>query len=370
MARATESPFTVLALNRGGATLKFGVYAVLGTRVDALREGQADTVAEIAAQLSASKLPRLDAVGHRIAHGGPQLREHQRVDDGLLQQLARATPCAPQALPATLQVLQAAQVTWPRPPHLACFDTAFHTTLPELARALPLPAALRAQGVERLGGHGLSCASIVQQLVPGLPARVIVAHLGHSASVTALKDGKAIDNSMSLTPGGGLISATHGGDIDPGVLFHLQRSQRLDAAALQALVDTQSGLLGISGLSGDLHALQAAASAEPPHAGAQLAIALFCQSVAKQVAAMWTVLGGLDLLVFTGGIGENDPAVRAAVCHGLRGFNLNIDDARNRRAAALAIHGATSRVAVQVRPAQEGAQIAREARLLLVPQPA
>jgi acetate kinase len=370
MARATETPFTVLALNRGAATLKFGVYAATGTRVDALREGQAESVADVAAQLAATKLPRLDAVGHRIVHGGPQLREHQRVDGGLLQQLTQATPYAPQALPAALQALQEAQAAWPRQPHVACLDTAFHATLPEAARALPLPAALRAQGVERLGGHGLSCASIVQQLVPGLPARVIVAHLGHSASVTALKDGKSVDNSMSLTPGGGLVSATHGGDIDPGVLFHLQRSQRLDAVALQALVDTQSGLLGISGLSGDMRTLQAAAAAEPPHAGAQLAITLFCQSVAKQVAAMWTVLGGLDLLVFTGGIGENDAAVRAAVCHGLRGFNLNIDDARNRRSAALAIHGATSRVAVQVRPSQEGAQMAREARLLLVPQPA
>ncbi len=371
MAKAPAvAPYIVLALNRGALSLRFGVYAVLGPRVDALLEGQAAAVAEVTEQLAAVKLPKLNAVGHRMVHGGPLLREHRRVDNSLLEQLSLAMPYAPQDLPGVLAVLRDAQAAWPQLPHGACLDTAFHAALPELARVLPLPLAVRAEGVQRLGGHGLSCASIVQQLGPGLPARVIVAHLGHSASVTALKDGKPVDHSMGLTPSGGPIMATRCGDIDPGLLFHLQRTKGLGAAALQTLLDTQSGLLGLSELSGDMRQLQAAAApgnGEPPHAGAQLAIALFCQSVAKQVAAMWTVLGGLDLLVFTGGIGENDAAVRAAVCHGLRGFNLAIDDARNRRAGALAIHSATSRMAVQVRPAQEGQQIAREIRVLLGP---
>jgi acetate kinase len=230
--------------------------------------------------------------------------------------------------------------------------------MPAVARTLPLPRALRAAGVQRYGFHGLSCESIVSQLGAALPRRLLIAHLGNGASVTAVQGGVSIDTSMGLTPSGGLIMGTRSGDLDPGVLVYLLRLQGLDAAALEDLVDHRSGLAGISGRGGDMRALHAAAAED---ADARLAVAMFCATAAKVLAGMCTVLGGADLIVFTGGIGENDALVRAGICARLDCLGVALDSAHNTAAAAAGalISSLASRCAVRVLPSQEDAQIAR-----------
>ena len=230
---------------------------------------------------------------------------------------------------------------------------------------LPIPKELQSEGIQRYGFHGLSCESIVHQLANDLPNRLIIAHLGNGASVTAVKGGKSIDTSMGLTPTGGVIMGTRSGDLDPGVLVYLMREKKFDAAMLEELVDHRSGLLGISGVGSDMRRLHEAASS---NADARLAIEMFCYSVRKQVAAMIAALGGVDLLVFTGGIGENDAEARAAICGGLSWIGVaaicgacllpSLDEARN-RSANNPINGPASRCAVHVLPSQEDEQIAR-----------
>jgi acetate kinase len=214
---------------------------------------------------------------------------------------------------------------------------------------------LQSEGIQRYGFHGLSCESIVHQLAAGLPNRLIIAHLGNGASVTAVKGGKSIDTSMGLTPTGGVIMGTRSGDLDPGVLVYLMREKKFDGAMLEELVDRRSGLFGISGLGGDMRRLHEAA---PSNADARLAIQMFCYSVRKQVAAMIAALDGVDLIVFTGGIGENDGEVRAAICDGLSWIGVRLDKARN-RSAQNPISDSASRCSVLVLASQEDEQIAR-----------
>ena len=205
----------------------------------------------------------------------------------------------PSALPEAFQGI----------PQIACFDTAFHADLPAVARVLPIAKDLRADGIQRYGFHGLSCKSIVRQLADNLPDRLIIAHLGNGASVTAVKNGKSIDTSMGLTPTGGVIMGTRSGDLDPGILVYLMREKQFDAAMLR--VDRRSGLLGVSSIDSDMRRLHHAAAS---NADARLAIDMFCYSVRKQIAAMIAALDGVDGIVFAGGIGENDAAIRAAIC--------------------------------------------------------
>ena len=237
---------------------------------------------------------------------------------------------------------------------MACFDPTFHAQLPDVACVLPIARDLQAAGIQRYGFHGLSLESIVRQLGSGLPNRVVVAHLGNGCSITAIKGGKSIDTSMGLTPTGGVIMGTRSGDLDPGVLVYLMREKNLDATMLEALVDHRSGLLGISGVASDMQRLHEAAQSNPD---ARLAIEMFCYSVRKQIAGMIAVLGGLDLLVFTGGIGENDAKVRAAICGGLSWFGISLDETRN-RSAADPISDASSHCLVRVLASQEDEQIA------------
>jgi acetate kinase len=331
---------TVLALNVGSSSLKFAVFAQSGQDVLPLREGslrqdgelhwiepERGDDSELAMDfsrprggsrlntlldwISAQQLPASVAIGHRVVHGGVALREHARVDATVLQQLDAACVFAPLHVPPALALIREALAVKPQLPNVACLDTAFHRTLPALARVLPLPSNIRDEGVERFGFHGLSCESIVRQLDQQLPARLVIAHLGSGASVSALADGRSIDTSMGLTPTGGVIMATRPGDLDPGVLLYLLRAHRYDAQTLEDLLDRHAGLLGISGLSGDVRQLQRVAELQPQ---ARLALEQFVQSVAKQIAAMTIALGGLDLLVFTGGIGEHNAAIREAIC--------------------------------------------------------
>jgi acetate kinase len=238
---------------------------------------------------------------------------------------------------------------------VACFDTTFHAGLPDVARILPIPKELHAEGIQRYGFHGLSCESIVRQLGGDLPHRLVIAHLGNGASVTAVKSGKSIDTSMGLTPSGGVIMGTRSGDLDPGVLVYLAREKNLDAAKLEDLVDHRSGLLGISGIESDMRRLHEDA---PSSADARLAIQMFCYSVRKQIASMAAVLEGVDTIVFTGGIGENDADVRNSICAGLSwaGVSSKVDNY-----ATGPTNQAAPRCAVRVLPSQEDEQIARHA---------
>lgn len=348
MAAVSAPARHILTLNEGSSSFKFGLYAAGPDGVAVLAAGEVDQAGGHAASFDgiAAALGgvRPDAIGHRIVHGGPGLFEAVRIDAGVIAKLEAATAFAPLHGPAALALIRAAGLRFPGVPQVACFDTGFHAGLPDLAAVLPVPRALRAEGIRRFGFHGLSCQSILHQLGEALPERLIIAHLGSGASVTAVCAGRSVDTSMGLTPSGGLVMATRAGDLDPGLMLFLLREHGLDADTLEQLVDRQSGLLGISGLSPDLRRLRAAAATDPD---ADLAIRLFCRSVARHVAAMMVALGGADMIVFTGGIGEHDAAARAAIC------------------ADLAWAGVPDRVAVRVLESREGEQIAREVARLI-----
>jgi acetate kinase len=376
---------SVLALNSGSSSLKFGLYRVessipktiLSGEVESIggpdgkfwaKDGngkllvsektnfkaQQDAVARVGAFLASRNETGPVAVGHRVVHGGPNLRRHCLIDPSVLQQLDTATAFAPLHNPPALSVIRFAQEHFPRLPQVACFDTAFHAGMPDVARTLPLPLELRSDGIYRYGFHGLSCESILRQLGDRRPDRIIIAHLGNGASITAVKDGRSIDTSMGLTPTGGVIMGTRCGDLDPGVLVYLARERKLDAARLEALVNHNSGLLGISGIDSDMRRLHKESMTD---ANARLAIQMFCYSIRKQVAAMIAALGGAALLAFTGGIGEHDPQVRAEICDGLSWLGMSLDAARN-QSSQNSISGPSSRCSVCVLPSEEDAQIA------------
>ncbi|KLD72626.1 acetate kinase, partial [Xanthomonas hyacinthi DSM 19077] len=218
----------VLALNTGSSSLKYGLYRVDGDTCEALLTENtesagngSDPVTTIVGTLRDKGLPAPDAIGHRLVHGGPNVREHARIDEQLMVHLDEARAFAPLHVPAAVQMVKRCRVAFPGVPQVACFDTAFHATMPEVARTLPLPADLRAGGIERYGFHGLSYESIVRQLGDAVPARLVIAHLGNGASLCAVRDGKSIDTTMGLTPTGGIVMGTRPGDLDPGVLIYL-----------------------------------------------------------------------------------------------------------------------------------------------------
>jgi acetate kinase len=340
----------ILTLNEGSSSLKFGFYTVGpdGVEERLSREVESNQPADMFDRIDAA----LDgaktlAIGHRIVHGGPDLFAPVVIDACVLAKLEQATAFAPLHGPAALSLIRATQLRYPNVPQVACFDTGFHADLPPVAAVLPIPKAFRKDGVRRYGFHGLSCQSIVNQLRSDLPERLIIAHLGSGASVTAVRGGKSVDTSMGLTPSGGIVMASRAGDLDPGLLLYLMREGDMDSAGIEDIVDRHSGLLGISGISGDLRRLHAVAATDTD---AALAIAVFCRSVAKQIAAMMASLGGADMIVFTGGIGENDAVVRAAICEDLGWAGLQAAD----------IATSTPRVIVRVLPSLEGAEIARE----------
>ena len=362
----------ILALNSGSSSLKFGLYRVDSASAEKLfgetlctasEADQLEAMPRVVSALAASGLPPPDAIGHRIVHGGQALRQHCRIDDAVLRQIQAAAAFAPLHTPTALALIRSTQTHFPGIPQVACFDTQFHAGLPEVARVLPIARELLSEGMQRYGFHGLSLESIVRQLGADLPERLVIAHLGNGASITAVKAGQSIDTSMGLTPSGGVIMGTRSGDLDPGVLVYLMREKKFDAAGLEALIDQRSGLLGISGLSGDMRRLHEAAAS---NRDARLAIEMFCVSVRKQVAAMIAVLGGLDMLVFTGGIGENDALVRAEICNGLSWAGISVDDSRN-RAASKPVSDGASRCQVRVLTSQEDEQIVRHTWALLAP---
>ena len=300
------------------------------------------------------------AVGHRVVHGGPRYSQPQRITPEMVENLRRLSPFDPEHLPEEILLTEAFHHRFPDLPQVACFDTAFHQALPQVARLLPIPRRYEAQGLRRYGFHGLSYAFLLEELarLAGTDAahgRVILAHLGNGASLAAVRDGKSIDTSMSFTPTGGVPMSTRSGDLDPGLAWYLARTEGLDAQRFNAMVNFQSGLLGVSETSADMRDLLAR---EARDGRAADAVALFCYQVKKWIGAFAAALGGLDTLVFAGGIGENAPPVRVRICEGLGFLGIELDAQRNAANAGV-ISAEVSRVAVRVMRTDEERVIAQ-----------
>jgi acetate kinase len=307
----------------------------------------------------------LAAVGHRVVHGMAHF-DPERITPELLADLRRVEPVDPDHLPMEIGLVEAARAALPQLPQVACFDTQFHRYLPRVAALLPIPRRFEAQGLRRYGFHGLSYAFLLHELerIAGARAargRLILAHLGGGASLAAVRDGRCIDTTMSFTPTAGLVMGTRSGDLDPSLAPYLERIAGVDSAQFLKMVNHESGLLGVSGRSADMRELQAA-EADDPHAAE--AIALFCYQARKAIGSFAAALGGLDTLVFAGGIGENAPTIRARICEGLHFLGVELDSPRNARAPGL-ISSSTGRVAVHVIRTNEAHVIARAVRDLL-----
>ena len=313
----------------------------------------------------------LAAIGHRVVHGGPNYWEPQLLDAAVRQDLHRLISFDPQHLPLELLMIDTLAHTFPAVQQVACFDTAFHHAMPRLARMVAIPRRYEAIGVRRYGFHGLSCAFLVEELerIAGRGAahgRVILAHLGGGASITAVCGGTSVDTSMGMTPAGGLPMASRSGDLDPGLAWYLERTEQLAPKQFNHMVNHDSGLLGISETSGDMQVLLAA---EKEDVRAAEAVALFCYQARKTVCAMTGALGGVDTLVFAGGVGEHAAQVRERICDGLGFLGIALDPARNARDAALISHE-DSAVNVRVIPTDEQRMIARQVGQVLAANPA
>jgi acetate kinase len=304
------------------------------------------------------------AVGHRVVHGMKH-SEPKRITRKLLAELYRITPYDPDHLPREIGLIEAFRKRHPKLPQVACFDTAFHRTLPRVAKLLPLPRRYAAKGVERYGFHGLSYGYLMEELgrldSAAAKGRVILAHLGNGASLAAVRGGKSIDTSMGFTPTSGLVMSTRTGDLDPGLVYYLARTARMTAARFQRMVNYESGLLGVSRTSSDLRDLLARETAD---IRAAEAVALFCYQTKKWIGAFAAALGGLDTLVFAGGIGENAPLIRARICDGLGFLGVELDHGRNAKNASL-ISPDAGRVKVRVIRTDEELMIARSVTRVL-----
>jgi acetate kinase len=302
----------------------------------------------------------LTAVGHRVVHGGPKYSDPQRITAKMVEELRRLSAFDPEHLPEEILLTEAFHRRFPNLPQVACFDTAFHHDLPRVARLLPIPRRYEAQGVRRYGFHGLSYEYLMGELarLDGTKAahgRVVLAHLGNGASLAAVRGGKSIDTSMSFTPTAGVPMSTRSGDLDPGLVWYLARAEGFDAKRFNKMVNFQSGLLGVSETSSDMRDLL---EHEARDARAAEAIALFCYQVKKWIGAFAAALGGLDTLVFAGGIGENAPAVRARICDGLGFLGIELEEKKNAANTGM-ISAEGGRVAVRVIRTDEELTIAR-----------
>lgn len=380
----------VLAINGGSSSIRFAVFevgvsprSVLSGKID--RIGPGPTSLAITRAGEAPQKPRkliaadhktavahlldwleteprfsaIRAVGHRVVHG-MQHSEPERITPKLLAELRRITPYDPSHLPREIALIEAIQARHPRLPQVACFDTAFHRTMPRVAKQLSIPRSYGKKGVERYGFHGLSYACLVEELSRmGDPAatkgRVILAHLGNGASLAAVRDGRSIDTSMGFTPASGLVMSTRAGDLDPGLLSFLSRTERMTPARFDHMVNHASGLLGVSETSADIRDL---IRCEARDVRAAEALALFCYQTKKWIGAYAAALGGVDTLVFAGGIGENAPLIRERICAGLDFLGIKLHRRRNARNAAI-ISTETARVAVRVIRTDEERMIAR-----------
>lgn len=342
--------FSGLAERLGSPEAQLRLQAAKGEpQQQALPQAQhSEALAAILRSLNAQGCDALLAVGHRVVHGGERFQASCRITPEVTQQIAALCQLAPLHNPANLSVIQAMQALHPDLPQVAVFDTAFHHSLPAYASAYALPATLYQQhGIRRYGFHGSSHRYVSQAARAHLgPAqsRLVTAHLGNGCSVCAVKDGLSLDTSMGLTPLEGLVMGSRSGDLDPGILLYLQEQLGYSLAELRQLLNQQAGLKGLSGLSNDCRELLAARA--EGHAGADLALNVFCYRVAKYIAAYLVPLGGLDALVFTGGIGENAPELRAQILHWLRPLGFELDPEANQRLTA----GQTGQISVSEQP--------------------
>ncbi len=380
----------VLVLNGGSSSIKFALYRV-GEPLKRELHGQIDRIGLKGTTFTSNhatgkepeshKLPAADhkaavnflidwlegqkrfesvrAVGHRVVHG-MQHTAPELVTKELLDELRRIIPCDPDHLPREIELIEALRQRHPKLPQLLCFDTAFHTTMPRVAKLLPIPRRYEAQGIQRYGFHGLSYAYLMEELVRlGDPAakkgRVILAHLGNGASMAAVRDGKSIDTSMAFTPAAGLVMSTRSGDLDPGLVSYLARTEKMTAPQFDRMVNHESGLIGVSEISSDMKDLLDREAKEVPAAEA---VALFCYQARKWIGSFAAALGGLDSLVFAGGIGENAPLVRERICARLSFLGIELDESRNAETATV-ISTDASQVRVRVIHTDEELMIAR-----------
>jgi acetate kinase len=388
------TPASVLAINAGSSSIKFAMYHA-GPRQAPSLHGQLDRIGLDGTTLSwttssGSAERRLDAshgeaatgflidwlekedvfesisaVGHRLVHGLART-EPAQISADVLAELHRAKPYAPDHLPREIELIEAVSARYPRLTQVACFDTAFHGGMPAVAKLLAIPRRYYTNGVRRYGFHGLSYSYLIEELarIAGQDAangRVILAHLGNGASLAAVKGGKSIDTSMGFTPAAGLVMSTRTGDLDPGLVSFLARTEGLTASDFHQMVNHDSGLLGVSETSSDMRDLLAREAAD---VRAEEAVALFCYQTKKWVGAFAAVLGGLDTLVFSAGIGERSAPIRARICEGLDFLGIELHSARNDAHAAV-ISTDSSRATVRVMQTDEELMIARSVSRLL-----
>ncbi|MGB9119690.1 MAG: acetate/propionate family kinase [Candidatus Angelobacter sp.] len=378
---------TFLCLNGGSSSLKFAVYRLGDAAEERIFSGAVEAIgqpigkvwlrrADKTLEKESGKFPdhtaamkkmfaglreqgveKLAAAGHRIVHGGPKFTAPQLIDEKMKQALKELIPFAPLHLPSQVAMIEAVEAHFPDLPQVACFDTAFHSRMPEVAQRFALPQKLWEQGIRRYGFHGLSYEYVVGKLGGELGRRAIIAHLGNGASMVALKDGLPMDTSMGMTPTGGFMMGTRSGDLDPGVLIHLLK-KGYSAEQLEKLVDNEAGLLGVSGQTSDMKALLQKSQTD---SAASMAVQMFAYQVRKFIGAYAAVLNGLDTLAFTGGIGERASEVRAKICLGLEYLGVALDTQANARNAAV-ISLPNSRCAVRVVQTDEDLMIARHTR--------
>jgi len=333
------SPDVCLTVHATGGT---------ATQIDMNASRGRGAVDSLVEWLQGSALPAPDAVGHRVVHGMLHTAP-ERVTAELLAELRRITPYDPEHMPREIELIEALQRAYSKVPHVACFDTAFHRSMPGVATQLPIPRRYAQRGVQRYGFHGLSYTFLMQELtrIAGVAAgcgRVILAHLGSGASLAAVQGGRCIDTSMGFTPAAGLVMGTRSGDLDPGLMSFLAHAESMNAEQFQTMVNHESGLLGVSETSGDVRDLL---DRELEDVRAREALALFCYQAKKWIGSFAAVLGGVDTLVFAGGIGENAAPLRRRICDGLQFLGIEIDELKNQRNAPQ-ISPDTAAVAVRV----------------------
>lgn len=333
-----------------------------------VRAGSAvEAIGLVLGAVSREGMPAVDAVGYRVVHPGAKLDRHQRITDAVMRDLDEAVAFAPLHDPAAIEVIREVMGKFPAIAHYACFDTVFHETMPEAAATYAIPEKIRAQGVRRYGFHGLSCESVVRQMraAGSVSRRMVIAHLGSGCSVTAVVDGRSVDTTMGLTPAGGVVMGTRPGDLDPGLVLYLLRQSREQGsegsdcvAAVEQMLNRESGMVALSGLPNDMKAVREAAGKGDVRA--RLAVEVFVRSVRKVVGGFAWLMGGLDAIAFTGGIGEHDAASRSEILSGLDGLGVAINSAANSAtgAALQRIDASDSKAAVFVVPAEEDRMIA------------
>jgi acetate kinase len=378
---------TILSLNGGSSSLKFAVYRLSGTAEERIFSGAVEAIGQPSGkawlrggdktlQEETGKFPdhtaamkkmfaglreqgveKLAAAGHRIVHGGPKFTAPQLIDARLKQALKELIPFAPLHLPSQIAMIEAVEAHFPDLPQVACFDTAFHSRMPEVAQRFALPQRFWEQGIRRYGFHGLSYEYVIGKLGGKLGRRAIIAHLGNGASMVALKDGLPMDTSMGMTPTGGFMMGTRSGDLDPGVLIHLLKTG-YSAEQLEELVDHEAGLLGVSGHTSDMKALLQKSQTD---SAAHMAVQMFAYQVRKFIGAYAAVLNGLDTLVFTGGIGERAADVRGKICSGLGYLGVALETQANAQNAEV-ISLPNSQCAVRVVQTDEDLMIVRHTR--------